>query len=208
MEEHVEHFSSLQWVDFLRTTESAGQRPNMQEHLDQGCKVCTAQASTWTWLMRFAQQEPSYEPPASAVRIAKSYFHGFSRAFKDSADVRILKHTYDSLNVGALIGVRGSPGAPRQLLYNSSSVFVDLRMEQKKNSRWMALTGQVVDAQLEDGINQCTISLLGRRDPAIHTTTSDCGEFAFQFKPNGAMALLLSPKEVALLLLLPPSEGE
>jgi hypothetical protein len=205
----VEHFSSLQWVDFLHTTESPSQRSNMQEHLDQGCKVCTAQASVWTCLMRFAQQESSYEPPASAVRIAKSYFHAFSQAFKNSADVRILRHTYDSLNVGALIGVRGSPGAPRQLLYNSSSVFVDLRMEQKKDSRWMALTGQVVDAQLEDGIpHQCTISLLGRRDPAIHATTSDCGEFAFQFKPNGAMALLLSPKDVALLLLLPPSEGE
>ena len=39
-------------------------------------------------------------------------------------------------------------------MYNSYSVFIDLRVEQKPGSDWMALTGQVVDAQLPDGIRE------------------------------------------------------
>lgn len=202
----MKHFPAIHWVGFARDTGDPTQRANMKAHLDQGCIECMAQVSTWTSLAKFAEQEPSYEPPANALRIAKSYLHPFMQSFKENANIRVLKHTFDSFGIGAAIGVRGLTAVPRQLLYTSSSLFIDLRMEQKPRSAWMVLTGQLVDELLTEGIpSGSQVYLLSKREPALHAITNACGEFSFRFKPKGGLALLLSLNDEAFLLQLPES---
>jgi hypothetical protein len=111
---------------------------------------------------------------------------------------------FDSFSLGTLDGIRGAGTAPRQLLYNSYSVFVDLRLEQKPGSDSIALTGQVVDAQLTDGIlEEIPVLLFSKGDMELETTTNRFGEFTFSFKAAGHLGLLLSLKEFGLLLMLP-----
>ena len=144
----------------------------------------------------------NHPPPRSGT--PRSYFFSFRLTLKESADVRILRHVFDSCYLGALNGIRGSGTAPRQLMYNSYSVFIDLRVEQKPGSDWIALSGQVVDAQLPDGIlEEIPVLLISKGDTELETTTNQFGEFNFSFKAIGHLGLLLSMKNFGLLLLLP-----
>jgi hypothetical protein len=200
----VKHFSSIEWVDFVRNVVAAERRLPMQQHLDQNCGTCLKTVEMWSTMVEFARREPFYEPPVGAVRNVESYFFPFSMALKGRADVRILRHVFDSFALGALNGIRGAETARRQLMYNSYSVFVDLRVEQKPGSDWIVLTGQVVDAQLTEGIlEEIPVSLMSKGDRELETTTNRFGEFNFSFQTIGQPGLLLGMKDLALLLLLP-----
>jgi hypothetical protein len=200
----VRHFSPTEWVDFVRNVVVADQRVPMQDHLDQGCDNCLKMVATWTRVAEFARRELFYEPPAGVVRSAELYFSSFGMTLKEKASVRILRHVFDSFDLGALNGIRGGGNEPRQLMYNSYSVFIDLRVEQNPGSDWMALTGQVVDAHLTDGvIGEIPILLFSKSGTALETNTNKFGEFNLALKAIGQLGLLLSMKHVALLLLLP-----
>ena len=200
----MKHFSPIEWVDFARNVVPTEHRAPMQEHLDQGCGSCLKMVKTWATMVHFARHEPFYEPPDDAVRNAGSYFFSFSLTLKQRKDVRVLRHVFDSFSVGTLDGIRGAGPAPRQLLYNSHSVFVDLRLEQTPGSDSVALTGQVVDAQVGDGVlEEVPVSLLSAGDMELETTTNQFGEFNFSFNAAGYLGLLLSMNESGLLLLLP-----
>jgi hypothetical protein len=158
----------------------------------------------WSTIVEFSRRELFYEPPGSALRNAVSYLFSFSLPLNERAGVRILRHVLDSFDHGALTGIRGSVTTPRQLMYNSESVFIDVRVEQQPRSDWVTLTGQVVDAQLAEGIlEEIPILLFSRSDAALQTTTNQFGEFDFSFRTIEHPALLLNMREVALLLLLP-----
>jgi hypothetical protein len=200
----VKHFSPIEWVDFARNVIPTEHRAPMQEHLDHGCGSCLKMVKTWATMVDFARHEPFYEPPDGAVRNAGSYFFSFSLTLQERNDVRILRHVFDSFSMGTLSGIRGAGTAPRQLLYNSNSVFIDLRLEQKPDSDSVALTGQVVDAQLTDGIlEEIPVLLFSKGDMELETTTNRFGEFNFSFKAAGHLGLLLNMKEFGLLLMLP-----
>ena len=116
----------------------------------------------------------------------------------------ILRHIFDSFAFGSLHGIRGAGTAPRQLVYNSNSVFIDLRVEQKPGSDWTALTGQLVDGDSTDGVlEEIPVSLFNKGDEGLETTTNQFGEFKFSFKAIGHLGVLLSMKKFTLLLMLP-----
>jgi hypothetical protein len=155
-------------------------------------------------MVDFARHEPFYEPPDGAVRKVGSYFFSFSLTLQQRKDVRLLRHVFDSFSLGTPDGIRSSGTAPRQLLYNSHSVFIDLRLEQTPGSDSIALTGQVVDAQVSDGLlEEVPVLLFSQGDTELETTTNRFGEFNFSFNAAGDLGLLLSMNEGGLLLLLP-----
>lgn len=200
----MKHYSEIEWIDFVRNAVTAEQRVWMQGHLDQGCDACLKIAYTWAAAVEFAHRERPHEPPAGAVRNAESYFGSFGLAHKESADVRILQHVFDSFELKALSGIRGGRGAPRQLMYKSESVFVDLRVEQKFGSDSLALTGQLVDAQLPEGIlEEISVLLFSNGDAPLQTTTNHVGEFNLSFEAPEHPGLLLRMKNLDLFLLLP-----
>jgi hypothetical protein len=200
----VKHFSPIEWVDFVRNVVPTEHRAPMQEHLDQGCGTCLKMVKTWATMVDFARHEPFYEPPDGAVRNAGLYFVSFNLTLQERNDIRILRHVFDSFELGALQGIRGSGTTPRQLMYNSDSVFIDLRVERKSDSDCMTLTGQVVDTQLtEEELEEITVLLFSKSDAALRTSTNHFGEFNFSFNAVERLGLHLSIKDIALLLLLP-----
>lgn len=204
VEEHVKHFSQIEWVDFIRRVVANGQRAAMQEHLEQGCSTCLKTVDLWASLVDFAQREPGYEPPVSAVRNAESYFFPFRLVSKEKSNIRMLRHVFDSFSSRVLYGVRSLGSVPRQLMYNSDNAVIDLRLEQSSGSDQMTLTGQIVDSeQAEKPFEELPISLLINDHEALQTTTNQFGEFSFSFKAAGNLGLLLSLKDIDLLMVLP-----
>jgi hypothetical protein len=200
----VKHFSQIEWIDFVRRVVANEQRAAMQEHLQQGCGRCLKTVDLWATLVEFARREPLYEPPASAIRNAQSYFFPFRLASKEKTNVRMLRHVFDSFSSRALYGVRSLGSAPRQLMYNSDNAVIDLRLEQPSGSEQMTLRGQIVNSeQTEKRFEELPISLLINDDEALHTTTNQLGEFSFSFKAAGNLGLLLSLKNIDLLVVLP-----
>jgi hypothetical protein len=164
--------------------------------------------NTWGTVEEFARRELFYEPPASAFRNALAYFVLFGLTLKERSGSRILRHVFDSFDFGALSGIRGSGLAPRQLVYKADNVVIDLRIEQKSNSDRMALSGQVIDTQLGARLLKgIPILLLNNGEVTLETNTNQCGEFNFQLTPPDNLALLLTMKDVDVLLLLPEPLG-
>jgi hypothetical protein len=68
----------------------------------------------------------------------------------------------------------------------------------------MALTGQVVDANLTDGVlKEIPVVLFCKGDNGLENTTNPFGEFNVSFNAIGRLGVRLRMKKFALLLLLP-----
>ncbi len=200
----MRHFSSTEWVDFVRNVVVAEQRVPMQEHLDRGCADCHKIVRIWATMAEFARREIFFEPPDSAVRIAESYFFPLQLALKEKSNVRLLRHVFDSFNFGALAGIRSAGAAPRQLMYDLDGVVIDLRVEPTSNSKRMMLAGQVMDARLTEGnLEEIPVVFFGKDSMTLQTTTNRFGEFSFSFDAVECPGLLLNMKGAALLLLFP-----
>ena len=177
----------------------------MQEHLDQGCGSCLKMVRTWATMVDFARHEPFYEPPDGAVRNAGSYFFSFSLTLRKEKMSGYLRHVFDSFDLGILDGIRGSGTAPRQLLYNSYSVFIDLHLEQKPGSdsdRSYGASGGCASQRTEYSKKSRSCSLV-RGMWSLKPLRIGLVNLISHSLRLGHLGLLLSMNEVGLLLLLP-----
>lgn len=204
----MKHFSLTEWADFVRGVATAEQKASMLKHLDENCSRCRKTVGMWTSVAEFLEHEVAYEPPASALRIAKSYLAPFKLALRQTQVLRLARPTFDSFEGQALAGVRGFDPAPQQLMYQCGNVIIDLRLEPKPNTRSMALAGQVLDsAQPGGSLAGIPVFLLSREDTWLETTTNQLGEFHFSFPPAQHLRLLFGMEGTAWLVQLPETKG-
>ena len=130
----MKHFALAEWADFVRGVAAAEQAVSMQKHLEN-CGPCNQIVLTWTSVVGFGQNEITYEPPASALRIAKSYFGALKLASRQPWALQVATRTFDSLEGQTVAGLRGSGPVPQQLMYQCGDLFIDLRVEPKPASR-------------------------------------------------------------------------
>jgi len=200
----VKHFSLTDWADFVRAVVPEEQRASMQKHLDEGCGRCGKTVELWTEIADFAKHEVAYEPPASALRVAQSYIGPLRQPSRQAEGFQLATLTFDSFENQALAGVRGFDPVPRQLMYQSGDIFIDMRLEPELASDLMLVAGQVVDAQQpEVGLAGIPVSLLGGGDTLFETTTNQLGEFQLSFRAAQQLQLLFGTKHAPLLLQLP-----
>jgi hypothetical protein len=200
----VAHFSSIEWVDFVRRVATTEQSVAMRKHLEEGCGKCLKMFEMWSDAVQFAQRDVLYEPPASVLRNAESYIFPLKLALKDVGSFRILQRVFDSINQKVYLGVRGSGLVPRHLVYKSEDIFLDLQLEPKPEAGWLNLAGQVVDAQRpENALAEVVVSLLSESNTLLQTITDQLGEFHFSFKAIEHLQLLLRMKDGGLVARLP-----
>jgi hypothetical protein len=205
----MQHFSAIQWADFVRGIREAPHHGHMQEHLQRCCEDCAGEFAVWRRLADFMRRENDYEPPPGAVRVAQSYLFPFSIALKKRTGIPILRHVFDSFESGIPENIRSSASAPRQVMYRASNIVVDLRIEEEPGSKQVALTGQVMDSEAENQVSARTqVSLLKNRNSRLKTITNDCGEFTFSFESTGKrnVGLLVDVKDNPLLFVVPPPD--
>jgi hypothetical protein len=205
----VKHFSLIDWVDFVRAVAPAKKMASMQKHLDENCGRCRKTMELWTSIIGFAKQEVTYEPPASALRIAESYIIPLRTALRQTEGARLARLTFDSFERQATAGIRGFDPVPRQLMYRCGNVFIDMRLVPAQTSDLMVIVGQVMDSQQPgSGVAGIPVSLLRSGDTLFETTTNQLGEFHFSFRAAQRLGLLFGMKSSPLLLQLPDADAE
>jgi hypothetical protein len=175
---NMAHFSSRDWIDYVRNLVSPQDAAAMTSHLKSGCDSCEKEKATWSKLATFAKTEAEYEPPAHAVSLAKALV----QAPKPEKALRfreIAELVFDSLLTPQPAGVRSAAGVgTRQLLYRAGEVMIDVRLEASDESERFALTGQVFRNQgSKVGMTRIPISLISGKNELARTSTNQFGEF-------------------------------
>ncbi len=140
------------WVDFVRDVLAPEQKMVMQHHLDTGCARCSKNLQLWRQVRTLAAHETTYHPPEEVVRFVKGSFALNRPLATRSRRTRLAQLVLDSFRQPALAGARATGQSPRQLLYRTGTLLIDLRMERLSGSR-LSLVGQVLDSNV------------GRHDP-------------------------------------------
>ncbi len=84
----MRHFTKEKWIDFVNQVVAANDNALMAKHLEQGCKRCAETVSVWRRVRESAAAEANYQPPDSAVRLAKATFAGAGLAARGSISDR------------------------------------------------------------------------------------------------------------------------
>jgi hypothetical protein len=118
-----------------------------------------------------------------ACRVAgtSSPVSGVRLPLADTLEVATL--VFDSSQAPLTAGIRGATARPRQLLYKSGSLCIDMRMQPKPGTDSMVLIGQLLDsAQPTLGISDVPVSLVCEGDTVARKRTNTFGEFDFGFE--------------------------
>jgi hypothetical protein len=172
------HYSSQNWIDYVRNLVSPQDAEAMTNHLKSGCESCAKEKATWTKLATFAKTEMQYEPPEDVVNMAKALVQAPKR--EKALRIReIAELVFDSFLTPQLAGVRSAAGVgTRQLLYRAGEVMIDVRFEANDDSERFAVTGQVFrDQGSKVGMTRVPISLISGKNELARTSTNQFGEF-------------------------------
>src|SRR5512146_1102524 len=112
----IKHYAPCEWADFVRGVSPAGDRDNMQRHLDGGCAECRQMAELLSRVAASAIDDLASGPPAYALHYVRSIYR-----LQQPEQVRILPRViarvvYDSFRGPLLAGVRGQRQMTRQVL--------------------------------------------------------------------------------------------
>jgi|HubBroStandDraft_3_1064219.scaffolds.fasta_scaffold01336_3 hypothetical protein len=175
---NMAHYSSQNWIDYVRNLVSPQDAAAMTNHLKSGCESCTKEKASWSKLAAFAKTEAQFEPPEHVVNMAKALVQAPKR--EKALRIReIAELVFDSFLSPQLAGVRSAAGVgSRQLLYRAGEVMIDVRFEANDESERFAVTGQVFrDQGSKVGMTRVPISLISGKNELARTSTNQFGEF-------------------------------
>jgi hypothetical protein len=183
----MEHFSQRAWADFVRGFETSDHR-QIQLHLASACIDCTRIHNTWNRVHTAMLGESFYAPPAQAVRMAKVEF---TARFSTAEPAIFAKLSFDTFAKPAFAGVRSVAASPRQMLYETADLAVDLRFDRSPASKMVHVTGQILKKQETHAVvaGASVILWTSKGLPIAETTANGFGEFSLQFEPQDGLKL-------------------
>lgn len=186
----MEHFSTEQWVNFVRGV-SRGETLAMQQHLDEQCAECLKSQNVWRTVMEQSRQSNRVKPPESSLQAVRAGFTLRNVISFPSGKLDLATLQFDSDLQPLAAGIRSGSGSARQLLYKSGSVCIDMRMEPTPGSESMVLVGQLLDSMNPGhGLGGVPVSLLSKGDTVSRKRTNEAGEFDFGLKLGRDMQLV------------------
>jgi hypothetical protein len=204
------HYSHEDWVDFVRGVAPVNQLEGMQRHLAAGCELCTEVHATWKAVLETAAEEPSFEPPAEAMRLARALYAG-THPRRPSAIVRVTaKLLFDSQLAAAAAGVRTLRRGPRKVLYvcENEKFLFDLQLERSRDRAKLVLIGQVVELDTDEPYLVGMPVLLFQQERMIaNMTTNSYGEFRVEFDDTGDdLSLVVDVNHIEMIVTLSDPE--
>jgi hypothetical protein len=112
---------------------------------------------------------------------------------------------FDSFFVsGAMAGVRSISATARHLLYESSQLAIDVRVD-AQNRRTAAIAGQILEAATEDRTpRRWGVTLLQKTATIAQMFTNDFGEFYFECANGPDLRIRIEAEgQQAITLILP-----
>jgi hypothetical protein len=188
----MKHFETQEWIDFVNHVLKGNQQEAMQKHLATGCKRCMETYRLWQKVGKTAAAEASYQPPASAVRLAKAAFvtAGMAQPQKESRGV--IEVLFDSFLEPAVAGARSIVVGTRQMLYRADPYQIDVQIEPKPGSNRMVVTGQLLDLSHPGVIERdIQVTLSNRRGNTVVAATNQFGEFSANIENSGDLELTI-----------------
>jgi len=186
----MEHFSVEKWIDFVNRAATTNEKQQMDKHLSLGCESCQKTVSLWQRVRSSAAAEGNYQPPESAVRIAKAAFAGAGfGSQKKGSDSRV-QVLFDSFLQPMLAGVRSAGAGARQMLYRADPYQIDVQLEMKPSGNRVVVTGQLLSLSDPNIIAAGTrIRVSNMHGDVMHTVANQFGEFSGEVKNSGDLQL-------------------
>ncbi|HEY3131984.1 MAG TPA: hypothetical protein VGL91_21185 [Acidobacteriota bacterium] len=177
------HFTSEEWADFVRGIQSADRTIAIQQHLERKCERCRKDLATWSFVADLGSKEASYEPPADVVRYVKTCHVVGKPPGKRRGWMNVARLVFDTIRQPQPAGIRSSGLSPRQLLFKSGNLLVDLRVESQAKSNHFSVAGQVLDwAKPGQAVEQVPIVLSNKKNMVMQTASNQFGEFQLEFE--------------------------
>lgn len=207
------HVSSTQIVDAVRGVLSDAEHCAVERHVTE-CEACADNFRAWIVLGAFLERDEASEPPADAVRVAKTYLASDSLGQPEPAlsgpvlsEPFILRHErrvegfealaaivptllFDTFEEALPAGVRSSAATARHVLYAAPPLSIDLRFETTGPLERILLVGQIADSSHPAPATadaRLTLREAGRDLEAIDA--NQFGEFQCEFDRRDNLSL-------------------
>jgi hypothetical protein len=188
----MKHFSTPEWIDFVKDAFKGNQQEAMQKHLATGCKRCTETFLLWQKVSKTAAAEASYQPPAGAVRLAKAAFATAGMAQPEKESRGVIEVLFDSFLQPAVAGARSIVTGTRQMLYRADPYQIDIQIEPMPGGNRLVITGQLLDLSHPGVIGrEIQVTLSNRRGNTVMAATSQFGEFSGEIENSGDLELTI-----------------
>lgn len=142
----MKHYTPEHWSDYVRGLVAQAEAESMDRHLADGCRRCERQVGALRSVLRIAETDLRFEPPASVLRSARNLFRAQQLIEEDQKPTVNLRLHFDSFLAPALAGTRGAVTESRHLLYESSEFTLDLQVDAGNRAEGVCVVGQVLDA--------------------------------------------------------------
>jgi hypothetical protein len=186
----MEHFSVEKWIDFVNQAVTSSERELMDKHRHIGCEPCRKTVSLWQRVRSSAAAEGNYQPPESAVRIAKAAFAGGGLGSQKKRSESRVKVLFDSFLQPVLAGVRSAGAGTRQMLYRADPYQIDVQLEMKPSANRVVVTGQLLNLSNPKVIAAGTRILVSNmQGDVVHAVANQFGEFSGEVKNSGDLQL-------------------
>jgi hypothetical protein len=200
-----QHFTTQDWVDFVRNIGDPVLAVAIREHLAQACAECTENMQVWRGVMEQAKQLNLAEPPASSVSAVRASFRLRNVIPFPSGKLDLAVLQFDSSRQAVAVGIRSGHNSARQLLYKSGSVCIDMRMQPTPGSESIVLIGQLLDSMNPGhGIGGIPVSLLSQGDTLSRQQTNADGEFNFGLESSPEMQLVFGISDNRTIIVAVP----
>jgi len=204
----MSHFTDELWVDFVRHTASSSDSASMQSHLDQGCDRCRKAHALWTKVAAVAQRDAQTEVPPELLHLVKTRFTLDRPATVSTGVAHVAQLMFDSLMQPAAAGFRSPSASCRQLMYQTGSCCVDVRMESLPEKSKISLVGQIQDNLSTDSMAALPVSLVEGKRTVVATETNSLGEFHMEFERANKLSLSIGLRNKTLVMPLPGTPQE
>ena len=186
----MEHFNVEKWIDFVNQAVTTNEKVRMDKHLELGCLSCQTTVSLWQRVRASAVVEGNYQPPESAVRIAKAAFSDVGLAQRKKGSASRVKVLFDSFLQPMLEGVRSAGAGTRQMLYRADPYQIDVQLEMKPGGNRIVVTGQLLNLSDPKIIAAGTRILVSNmHGDVVHTIANQFGEFSGEVKNSGDLQI-------------------
>jgi len=196
-------------IDFVNLAVTTNDQQQMDKHLNLGCKSCQKTVSLWQRVRVSAAAEGNYQPPESAVRIAKAAFAGAGlRSTAKGAGSKV-KLLFDSFLQPMLAGARSAGAGMRQMLYRADPYQIDVQLEMKPGVNRVVVTGQLLNLGNPKVIATGTRILVSNmHGDVVHTVANQFGEFSGEVKNSGDLQVTFAtPSDEPIVISLREALG-
>lgn len=185
-------------IDHLDGRLTGSDNDRISAHLATGCRMCGETRTWYVSLKSIVTSDDSCEPPPWVLKRAVRMFETERARTRlvDRVRDKIASLVFDSLTRPALVGVRSTETANRQLLYRAGAYSIDLQVAPSDQSR-ADLTGQVLkegEAAFES-VAGLSLALSREDEPVCTVTTNEMGEFKIKSIRQGEYDLSVETPE-------------